>query len=336
VAKQASIIIVNYHAAGLIADCIQSIVKFDHIEEFEIIVVNNSPGSADKEKLTSDFPYIKWLEMGYNAGFARANNAGIKAAETAIVLLLNPDTLAINDSICNCVKLLSNSSYVAAGVQLLNEDMQPQISGSYFMKGGINHLLPLPYWGRFLRWVAFKFNTRIPNVPKAKTIEEVDWISGAFLMVKKETTDKAGLMDEDFFLYAEEVEWCSRLKKTGSLCIFGDLNFIHLQGEAVNKDLNSTEKGYTGLFDRRALQVMLSNHVRVRKQYGVGWFLFLLLNYTWGVLIYFIGSFIHRLFTFRNPFAEWPKCFAFAKNVFYIWRLSPVIIRNRPHFYKVF
>jgi GT2 family glycosyltransferase len=319
----------------MIIDCIRSIHKFCDYNELEIIVVDNSSGEKDKSRLTALFPGIKWLQMDYNAGFARANNAGIKEAKAAVVLLLNPDTLAIDNSLNKCVNQFSNSEYVACGVQLLNEDASPQISGNFFMKGGINHLLPLPYWGNFLRWIAFGLKARKPNVPVAKTIEEVDWISGAFLMVKKEAVQKAGFMDEDFFLYAEEIEWCSRLKKIGKLCIYGDLHFVHLQGEAINRSQNISEKGYYNLYDKKGLQLMLSNHVRIRKQYGVGWFLFLLLNYTWEIPFYFIASFAHRLLTLRNPFGEWDKAAALARNVFYIWKLLPVIIRNKPYFYKV-
>ena len=192
--------------------------------DFEVIIVNNSSETDEKQKLISLFPQINWLEMNYNAGFSRANNAGIRAAKVPVVLLLNPDTLAIDNSLTSCVELFNQSSYVACGVQLLNEDRTPQISGNFFMKGGLNHLLPLPYWGSLLRWISFRLKTKIPNVPEAKSMEEVDWISGAFLMVKKDAIEKAGLMDEDFFLYAEEAEWCARLKKTGRLCIFGNLH----------------------------------------------------------------------------------------------------------------
>ena len=319
----------------MIIDCIGSINKYNLATAIEFIVVHNSKDEAEKAKLVAAIPGVQIIEMGYNSGFARANNAGIREAKANTILLLNPDTLAIDDSLDKCTDALQNSDYIACGVQLLDEKRVPQISGNFFMKGGVNHLLPLPYWGNFLRWIAFKINTKKPNVQQAKAVEEVDWITGAFLMVKKEAIAKAGLMDEDFFLYAEEVEWCSRLKTYGRLCIFGDLHFIHFQGEAVNKSLGSSDKGYAGLFDKRDLQVMLSNHVRVRKQYCVAWFFFLLFNYTWAILVYFFGSFIHRLFTLRNPFGEWAKCLAFAKNVFYIWKLAPVIIRARPYFYKV-
>lgn len=170
---------------------------------------------------------------------------------------------------------------------------------------------------------------------EAKPVEEVDWISGAFLMVKKSAVEKAGLMDEDFFLYAEEVEWCSRLKKVGKLCLFGDLHIIHLEGATINKSQNLEEKGYYNLYDKKGLQLIVSNHLRIRKQYGIGWFLILLLNYTWGVFVFLFFSTFHHLFLLQNPLKDWGKIGAFAKNVFKLWLLSPVIIHNKPHFYKM-
>ena len=90
--------------------------------------------------------------MGYNAGFARANNAGMKAAKGDMFLLLNPDTFAIDDSVERCYQQLKESQYIAAGVQLLDEQRVPQISGSRFLKGGLNHLLPIPYCLRTRTW----------------------------------------------------------------------------------------------------------------------------------------------------------------------------------------
>jgi GT2 family glycosyltransferase len=330
-----SIIIVNYRSIQLILDCIHSIYRETSDTDVEIIVVDNASGDNSEQLLKNNFPAVRWIQIGYNAGFARANNAGMQHAKGNTYLLLNPDTLIEDRAIDRCYKQLLASSYIAAGVQMLNPDRSPQISGNFFMKGGLNHLLPIPYWGELLRQVAFSIKTKVPNVAVAKDIEEVDWISGAFLMVKKEYVDRCGMMDEDFFLYAEEVEWCSRLRKAGKLCIFGNIHIIHIQGEAINKDQNSTEKGYQGLFDKKALQVMVSNHVRIRKQYGVGWFFFQLINYSWGVLVYAVIGFFHRLFTFRNPFGDMKKVAAFARNVGSIWLLTPVIIRNKPHFYKM-
>jgi GT2 family glycosyltransferase len=329
-----SIIIVNYQSANLIKDCLASVYRCTSKVSFEIIIVDNS--NEGNENFLKDFPEVTWLNMNYNSGFSRANNAGIRKAKGNMLLLLNPDTLAIDNSIEECFFKLQRSENIAAGVQILDINKQPQISGNFFMKGGLNHLLPIPYWGGFIKWLGYKLKSKVPNVQQARLVEHVDWISGAFLMVKKEAIEQAGLFDEDFFLYAEEVEWCSRLKKVGNLCIYGDLHIIHLEGATINKSQQLEEKGYYNLYDKKGLQLMVSNHLRVRKQYGVGWFLILLLNYTWGLLVFFIFSFLNGLVSLKNPFNEWGKAFAFAKNLFSLWRLSPVIIQNKPHFYKMF
>ncbi len=95
--------------------------------------------------------------MGYNAGFARANNAGIKQATGDVVLLLNPDTIIIDDCIYKCLQRFNNDDAVASSVQLVNADGSPQITGNYFMKGGLNHLLPLPYIGKDFEKYCFCF-----------------------------------------------------------------------------------------------------------------------------------------------------------------------------------
>jgi GT2 family glycosyltransferase len=330
-----SIIIVNFNSIELITECIDSICKHNSNLSLEIIVVDNSGDAEGIKRLRAVFPFIKCIDMGYNAGFARANNAGLKSAEGEIILLLNPDTISVDNSIELCFERLKKLNFSAAGVQLTNEEGQPQISGNFFVKGGLNHLLPIPYWGDFIRWIGYSLNQKVPNVRESKPIEEVDWISGAFLMVKRHAVEKAGLLDEDFFLYAEEVEWCSRLIKTGKLCIFGDLKIIHIEGATVNKNQGTEEKGYYNLYDTKGFQLMVSNHLRVRKQYGSGWFLILLLNYTWGCMLAFCSSFIHGLLSFKNPVGEWPKLFGFFKNVLKLWLLSPIIIRNKPYFYKM-
>lgn len=348
-----SIIIVNYRSADLIVDCLRSVGRYNPELEAEVIIVDNASGDDSLERLDRargaqgapaaiDFsapapglPPFRWIDMGYNAGFARANNEGMAAAKGSVFLLLNPDTLAIDDSITRCFRRFRESDYAACGIQQLNADGTPQISGNFFMKGGLNHLLPLPYWGGFLRALAFRAGAKTPHVAEAKGTEEVDWISGAFLMVKRSAVEAAGMMDGDFFLYAEEVEWCSRLKRVGKLCIFGTEHIIHLQGEAIQKDQGDSAKGYLGLFTRKDLQLMVSNHVRIRKQFGVGWYLFVLLNYSFGVFVFWVGSFLDRLFTLRNPFGDWGRAAHFTRNVAVLWGLTPTIIRNRPHFYKL-
>ena len=172
-----------------------------------------------------------------------------------------------------------------------------------------------------------------PNVPNANDKVEVDWINGAFLMVKKEAIKKAGMLDEDFFLYSEEAEWCSRLKKQGKLCIYGQYKVIHLQGETANETFQSAGKGYYNIFDRKGLQIMVSNFVRIRKQFGVFWFLVMLFFYVIEVPVFFIGFLLQRIFNRRSY--RYPQVGGYVKNVGQLLKLSLTILRNKPHFYKV-
>jgi len=116
----------------------------------------------------------------------------MRQATSDTYLLLNPDTIVIDDSIGKAFNRFWADNSVACGIQLLYEDRSIQISGSYFMKGGINHLLPIPYWGNILKSFAKLLNTRKPGVESVATEVKVDWISGAFLMLKKNQQRKWG------------------------------------------------------------------------------------------------------------------------------------------------
>ena len=330
-----SIIIVNYKSAELIIDCLRTVYAGTNNISFEVIIADNDSKDNSKESILSLYPKVKWIEMNYNSGFARANNESIRQSAGEIILLLNADTLIRENAIEKCFKLFASSKYVACGVQLLNADLTPQISGNYFMKGGLNYLLPLPYLGKFIKWSGNLFNVKKPNVPDSDSTIEVDWINGAFLMVKKSVVEKAGLLDEDFFLYAEEAEWCSRLNKNGKLCIFGEIKVVHLQGETAVTTFNSEDKSYYNLFDRKGLQIMLSNLVRIRKQFGIGWFLLILSFYVIDIPVFFIGFVLSKIFSGKNAKYSFAQFTGYCKNIAALLTMMIIIIRNRPYFYKV-
>lgn len=331
-----SIILVNYKAPQLLFDCLRTIYAHPSSAAMEIIVVDNFSEDETEELLRKNYPAVKWIQMGYNSGFARANNAGIRASTCDTVLLLNSDTLNENDAIAECYQRFIASQYIAAGVQLLNTDRTPQITGNYFMKGGLNHLMALPYTGRVIRALGLLLKVKKTNVPAATGIVEVDWINGAFLMVKKTAIEKAGLLDEDFFLYSEEIEWCSRLRKAGKLCVYGDLHVVHLLGATASKAFRSESKGYTNLSDRKGFQLMLSGFVRIRKQFGVGWFLFHLLAHLFTIPIYFLLTILRTLVFFIPGIGkEWKDLWGFTKNAIGTARFLFPIIINQPFFYKV-
>ena len=340
-----SIIIVNYKSAQLVLDCLELMNRDAAAREFEILVVDNASGDDSRQRVLSAFPQVVWVQMDYNSGFARANNEGIRRSTGETVLLLNSDTLPAAGTIAQCYQGLLHSEYVAAGVQLLNRDGTPQISGNYFMKGGLNYLLPLPYLGSVLKWLGGRVKVKAPHVAGDAIpgngaigdggVIEVDWINGAFLMVKKSAIDKAGPMDEDFFLYAEEAEWCGRLRKTGKLCLFGSLHVIHLQGETANQEFGSAGKGYYNLYDRKGLQIMLSNFVRIRKQFGVGWFLVQLFFYLLEIPVFLAGVLLSALFVREQDRYTFSQFINYCKNTGFLVSKSVLIMRNKPYFYKV-
>lgn len=327
-----SIIIVNYKSAGLIRDSLLSFLKGTELD-LEIIIVDNNSDDRGLDRVATEFPGAVFLQMGYNSGFARANNYGIQYATAETVLLLNPDTISVGKAIDDCFRRLRDSRYVAAGVQLLNEDGSPQISGSFFPLGGLNNLLPLPVIGRLIKSLAVIFRAKSTNVPDSDTAVEVDWINGAFLMVKKTGIKKAGMLDNDFFLYAEEIEWCSRLRKITPLVLYGDLKFTHLQGTTANQVFDSSGKGYYNLYDKKGGQILLSNFVRIRKQYGAMWFLIHLIIYSFELPLLSLYFLFKRLL--RDNSIPTTMLSGYMGNLGLLFRNSPKILSGRPHFYKV-
>lgn len=329
-----SIIIVEYKTPQLLFNCLESLYRFPMLDS-EVIVVDNFSQDDVEAQLKLRFPQVRFIQMGYNAGFARANNAGIREARGEMVLLLNSDTIVVDDAVNRCADMLLLSNHVACGVQLLNEDGSPQISGNFAMKGGLNYLLPLPYLGVFLRKLAFAIHMKKPSMQEIKGDLEVDWVNGAFLMVKKSAIEQAGMLDEDFFLYSEEAEWCSRLKKMGSICIFGDLHVYHLQGVSANEAFASEGKGYFNLFDKKGFQIMLSMFLRIRKQFGLFWFSFMLIMHLFAIPVFLLG------FCFERPFRKGKGGYTFiqwvgyTKNCFKMLGFTRKIVLNKPYFYKV-
>ncbi len=330
-----SVIIVNYKSPDLVLQCLRSVYGGGLNSEIEFMVVDNASGDDSETLITTEFPSVKWLQMGYNSGFARANNEGIRRSSGSIILLLNSDTICPDNALERCFKKLESDPYIAAGVQLLNADGSPQISGNYFITGALNYLMVLPYVGNIIRRAGLYAGVKKTNLPEATGTKEVDWINGAFLMVKKSAIAQAGLMDEDFFLYSEETEWCHRLGKTGKLCIYGDLHVTHLEGATSSATFDSKTRGYQVWADKKGFQIMVSHFLRMRKQYGVAWYLFHLLANILTVPLALLILIVRSLSPRKKVGPEWQSWIGYSCNVFRSLYYFCKIIRNRPYFYKV-
>lgn len=324
-----SIIIVNYKTPELIAACVASIYEWTRNIDFEIIVVNNASKAEDEAFLKNQFPKIKWIETGYNAGFGRANNLGMQQARGDYFLLLNSDTLIIDGSIEKAINNYKSSDKIAAAgaIQLNPDKSLKKLS---------------PFYAPILRYSWLLFPSKKADgfieklIPENKYIdtEEVDFVPGAFVLLHRTMFEKTGGFDESFFMYGEDVEWANRLKKFGKTVIFQDCKFIHDEwgSSAERKQRQLEEITYFNRFDPQA---QLSNLVWIRKQLGALYYVLLMLHYWLWIPVFYLMKIITNLLKFRNPFQELTAQRKFARTIGIFSKHFTNILLNRKVFYKV-
>lgn len=237
--RDLSIIIVNWNTRDLLRDCINSVIKNTKDLDYEIYVVDNNSSDQSAEMVKEEFSEYKniiLLENKVNMGFAGANNQAIKISKGKAVLLLNPDTIVNGDVIKRTFDcLMSDEKIGVAGCKVLNPDGTLQLA--------CRRMVPTPkdaFFKLFGISKFFKNNKKFARYNLTYISEDefldVDSVSGAFLMIKREVIDKIGLLDEEFFMYGEEMDWCLRAKRAGYIvryCPVGSI--IHYKGESSRK-----------------------------------------------------------------------------------------------------
>jgi N-acetylglucosaminyl-diphospho-decaprenol L-rhamnosyltransferase len=205
-----SIIIVNWNTKDLLVGCLRSLFATVRDLDLEVVLLDNAStdGSADMVRMW--FPQVKLIQSQQNVGFARGNNVALTHAMGQYVLLLNPDTVVLDGAVEQLYQALQIfPSLGAAGAQLLNPGGSCQPSWGYFP----SLWTEVPGLDR-LRFTAPQPLVRNLHNKKPSTIS-VDWASGACLMIRREALDQVGLLDEDYWLYTEEADWCFRAQKAG-------------------------------------------------------------------------------------------------------------------------
>lgn len=322
-----SVILVNYKTPQLILDCLTSVYAHTRSIRFEIIIVDNQSGDASQAVIQKAFPDVRWFQMGYNAGFARANNLGIRQALGRYVLLLNSDTLLLDDVLSHCVQVLDSQPDVAAvsAVQLqANRQVRPNLYTTFGQMRRAFYILPGGV-------ASEKFLYRLmPDTPYTDP-NQVDWLSGAFLMTRPDVIDRAGMLDESFFMYGEDVEWGYRLGKQGRLLLLRNEKFVHLE---YGSSTDNQQHVVTHI-NRFKPQVQVSQLLWVRKQYGVLAYLVLILHYILMIPVVFIWKMAINLRNRQLPWVELTNQWAFTKQVGVFLKFFWKTLFNRPGFYKV-
>ena len=231
-----SIVIVNWNTKELLRDCLKSVFEQAGDVDCEIIVIDNASADGSVEMLKNDFPNVVLIENAENHGFAAANNQAMAIAKGRYVLLLNSDTVVLEDCIANIVSFAdANPQTGVIGCRVLNADrtLQPTC---FMFPSGLNMLLSSTYLYKLFPKSRF-FGREQMMWWDASHVRDVDVVRGCFMLVRREAIEQVGVMDEQFFMYGEETDWCYRFKKNGWKVTFAPAGqIIHLGGASSRQD----------------------------------------------------------------------------------------------------
>ena len=230
-----SIIIVNYNVKFYLEQCLESVRRASRGLQVEVYVVDNLSTDGSVEYLRERFPEVTFIANQENVGFARANNQAIRQSKGKYVLLLNPDTIVGEDTLVNCVKFMeAHPEAGGVGAYMLNADGSfapesrrglPTPSVAFFKMSGLGKLFPKSrLFGRYYM-----------SYLDENEVNEIEVMSGAYMMLRRETLDKVGLLDESFFMYGEDIDLSYRVLKGGYKNYFVPVRMLHYKGESTVK-----------------------------------------------------------------------------------------------------
>ena len=221
-----SVVIVSYNVRELLTACIDSVVKAAEGIDTEVFVVDNKSVDDTIEVINRDYPWVHLINNKENLGFSKANNIAIRQAEGEFVLLLNPDTVVAEGTLRGAIEFMDQHPEAGgAGVRMHNADgtLAPES----------RRAVPTPmvaarkmlgftkrYYMSYLSW----------DEPG-----QIEVISGAFMLLRRKAIDQVGMLDEDFFMYGEDIDLSYRLLKGGWQNWYLPLDIIHYKGQSTQK-----------------------------------------------------------------------------------------------------
>lgn len=243
-----SIIIVSWNVCQLLRECLDSIYEFETDIEFEIIVADNA--SIDNSvKMLKEFPKVSLIENTENLGFAKAINQGLRLANGRYVLLLNPDTRFLRETVSHMIEIFEKNELVGimAPALLGNDGVHSFGAGGFFPSPRtvfnttlfLNRIFSNHMWARGI-WLSGSI----------RDLRELDWVSGACMLMKREVYESIGGLDEKYFLLCEDIDYCYRAKQAGWVtCYAGDIDVWHLEGGSIKQQEDKLFRGNPALVD---------------------------------------------------------------------------------------
>jgi hypothetical protein len=224
-----SIVILNYNSGNMLAECLEAACRSAAGLDFEIHAVDNASSDGSFEAARHRFgplTSIRWVENKENIGFARGNNPAIRLSQGRWVALINPDTLVQGDALARLVRLVDPLPRVGiAGGKLLYPD------GSY--QWACRRKIPTP--GTALaRFTGKPMHYNYPDDPDQEM--EVEAVSGSFMLIRRKTVEQVGVLDESFFMYGEDLDYCLRTRQAGWQILYQPaVAAVHAKGESSRR-----------------------------------------------------------------------------------------------------
>ena len=240
-APRLSIVIVTYNSSTHIDGCLRSLTDNPPHVEHEVVVVDNASPDGTAAAVRARWKAVRTIDAGANLGFARANNLGIRQSAGSLILLLNPDTVIPPGAIDILVAALdARPDAAVVGPRLIDSDGRVELSFGWMMS-------PLAEARQKLltRGSARGGPVAAYVVSLTRRAREVDWVSGACLLVRRDDADAVGLMDERYFMYAEDVDFCAAIRTRGRRVLFTPAaEVVHLRGQSRATASAATEAAY--------------------------------------------------------------------------------------------
>ena len=221
-----SVVIVSYNVRRFVEQCLDSVQKASEGIDTEVFVVDNDSADDTVEVIGSRYPWVHLIANGENLGFARANNIAIRQAQGEYVLLLNPDTVVAEPTLREAVNFMDAHPQAGGiGVRMHNADgtLAPES----------RRAIPTP-WVSFCKMLGFSRRYYMSHLSWDEP-GRIEVISGAFCLLRRNALDQIGLLDEDFFMYGEDIDLSFRLLKGGWENWYIPADIVHFKGESTQK-----------------------------------------------------------------------------------------------------
>lgn len=224
-----SVVILNWNTSALLQECLRSLFASPLPFTLDVIVVDNASTDDSVEAVRHHWPQVRVIANTHNLGYARGNNLGLAASQGRYALLLNSDTRVSSSALAELITFMdAHPQAGAVGPRLLQPDGSPQP----FAFGGD----PTPSYllRRALRLILFR---RALHDWNTSQVQVADWVSGACLLVRRQAVEQVGLLDERFFMYFEDNDWCLRLRRHGWKVYYNPQAAItHLGGQSLKRN----------------------------------------------------------------------------------------------------